>query len=131
MRRLFFMFVVVGTLAGCSSGSGNVSGSANNVSGSTKFCAAFTHVTAAKDALDPVAIGAAFVSAAADMRTYAPTAMKAATGTYADLLDNVGKPAQSGTLDRPGLQQALAKGMTDQTQDISTVAIWVSKNCPS
>jgi hypothetical protein len=131
MRRLSLVFVTVGLLAGCSSGSSNGAGATNGATATTKFCAAFTRVSAAKDGIDPAVTGAAFVSAAADMRTYAPAALKAATATYADLLDNVGQGAQSGTLDRPGLQQALAKGITDQTQNISTVAIWVSKNCHS
>jgi uncharacterized protein YceK len=123
MRRLTLLFAVGAVLAGCSSGSSQESGQA-------KFCAAFTQVKAGKAAATPAATGAAFIAAAADMRTYAPASIKAPTGTYADLLDNIGKAAQDGSLDQQSLPPALAKGMTDKAADIAIVAIWVSKNCP-
>ena len=154
MRRLCVMFVAVAALAGCSSGSTNVagptptssalgassapgsaspgsSGSSESAGGdTTKFCAAFATVKAARSNANPAAAGAAFQSAAADMRAYVPVSIRTATGTYADLIDNIGKAAQAGSLDVMTLQQALTKGMAEKPEDIAVVAIWVSKHCP-
>jgi len=123
VRRLCLVFVVLTLLAGCSSGP-------SPASASTKFCAAFVKVKAAKASQIPKTTGDAFVAAAADMRAYAPAAIKAPTSTYADLLENVGQSAQAGGMDEPSLQQALATGMADKASDIAKVAVWVSKNCP-
>ncbi len=112
---------------GSAASSGSFQGFGGNV---TKFCDAFTVVKTAKGGADPAATGAAFLSAAADMRRYAPASVKAATETYAVLIENTGKAAQAGTLDAMTLQQALTRGMAEKPEDIATVAIWVSKNCP-
>ena len=66
-----------------------------------------------------------FQSAAADMRTFAPAEIKDAAGTYADLVDAIGKSAQSGTFDQKTLQSQLA----GKSADIAKVAVWVAKNC--
>jgi hypothetical protein len=154
MQRLSLMFVVVAALAGCSSGSGTVASSAKPTSpteasptssssaptsspapskasgaGATNFCDAFKELESAKGVNDAAATGAAFRSAAADMRTYAPAEIKAAAGTYADVIDSVGKAAQSGSLDKAALQQELASGLAGKAQDLAAVAVWVGKNC--
>jgi hypothetical protein len=139
MRRLSLMVVLIVALAGCSSGSSNVTGTApadtagsaaTDGSAAGRFCAAFPAVKAAKSATTPKAAGAAFQSAAADMRAYAPASIKAATETYAELIDSIGKDAQAGTIDQQGLLKALSTGMAEKAADVATVAIWVSKNCP-
>ena len=128
MRRSALLFLLVALLAGCSSGSGNVAGGSG--SDPTKFCAAIKKLESAKGSSDMAAAGAAFTSASADLQAYAPTEIKAATGTYATMIDTIGKAAASGTMDKLTLQQELAKGMADNAADIAKVAIWVSKNCP-
>lgn len=63
------------------------------------------------------------------MRTFAPAEIKDAAGTYADVIDNIGKAAQSGSFDEAGLHQALTDGMAGKSSDIGTVAQWVAANC--
>jgi hypothetical protein len=128
MRRSPLLLVLVALLAGCSSGSGNVAGGSG--SDSTKFCAAVKRLESAKNSPDVAAAGAAFSSAAADLHAYAPAEIKAATETYAAMIDDLGKVARSGTMDQPTLQKELTKGMATKADDIAKVAIWVSKNCP-
>ena len=128
MRRLSLMFVLVAVLAGCSSESGDQAGDTG--SDATKFCAAIKTLEAAKGSADVAAAGAAFSSSAADLRAYAPAEIKDATGTYAEMIDNIGKAAKSGTMEQLDLQKQLAAGMASKAEDIAKVAIWVSKNCP-
>lgn len=155
IRRLSFLIVLVAALAGCSSGSSTGSnptpaaasdssrataspmtpkasataGSEVPGGGATDFCGAFTELKNAGGAITAVAAGAAFRSAAADIRTYAPAEIKAAAGTYADVMDNIGKAAQSGAIDQQSLQSAVTTGLAGKATDIATVAKWVATNC--
>jgi hypothetical protein len=145
-RRLPVMFAFVAVVAGCSSGSSTVATSTSSTSlptssavsptssavaagGATDFCGAFRELTAASGATSAAAVGAAYQSAAADMRTYAPPAIKDAAMTYADMMDTIGKAAQSGTMDQQALHNAVAQGMAGKSADISQVAVWVGTNC--
>ena len=130
MRRLPLVLVLLGALAGCSSGSSNPAGSASSGGDTAKFCGAITRLEAAKDSSDVAAAGAAFRSSAADLHTYAPAEIKAATDTYAAMIDDLGKAASSGNLDQQSLQTQLGTGMAVKGKEIAKVAIWVSKNCP-
>jgi hypothetical protein len=128
MRRLSLMLVLVGMLAGCSSGSGDVAeGSGGDA---TKFCDAIKKLESAKSSPDVAAAGANLSSAATDLQAYAPSEIKAATVIYAEMIDTVGKSAKSGSMDQPTLRKELSKGMATNADDIAKVAIWVSKNCP-
>lgn len=97
----------------------------------TDYCGAFKELQAVNDApsSDPAAAGAKMQAAAADMRKFAPSEIAAAARTYADVMDNIGKAAASGSFDEAQLQQAIADGMAGKAQDISTVAVWAAKNC--
>jgi hypothetical protein len=128
MRRSALLFMLVAVLAGCSSGSGSVAGGSG--SDPTKFCAAVKKLENAKGSSDMATAGAAFTSAASDLQAYAPPEIKAATGIYATMIEEIGKAAESGTMDKLTLQKELTKGMADHAADIAKVAIWVSKNCP-
>lgn len=146
IRRLPVVFAFVAVVAGCSSGSNTVATSTSSTSpptsstvsptssavsagGATDFCGAFRELTAASGATSASAVGAAYRSAAADMRTYAPAAIKNAAMTYADMMDSIGKAAQSGTMDQQALHNAVTQGMAGKSADISQVAIWVGTNC--
>jgi hypothetical protein len=74
-------------------------------------------------------MGAQFQAAAADMRKYAPAEIQKAANTYADVMDNIGKAAASGTIDEAALQKAISDGMAGNAKDIGTTAVWVAKNC--
>jgi len=140
MRRIPLIIVLLGALAGCSSGSDDAAGSASSAksgpssaasgSDTAKFCAAITRLEAAKDSADVAAAGAAFRSTAADLHAYAPAEIKAATDTYAAMIDDLGKAVTSGNVDQQSLQTQLATGMAVKGDEIAKVAIWVSKNCP-
>ncbi|NMM22256.1 MAG: hypothetical protein HHJ11_01935 [Phycicoccus sp.] len=159
MRRLSLIFVLVAALAGCSSGTSDVASSTKSTSptvasptsapapatvaptiaptpaknsaggGATSFCDAFKKLQSADATSSPAAIAAAFQAAAADMRKYAPPEIKAAAGTYADLIESVTKSAQGNTLDSAALQKALTAGTGDATTDIMKVVLWVGQNC--
>lgn len=154
IRRLSPLFMLVAVLAGCSSGSSKVANSTQSTSttpssstsatasptssptastvtggGASDFCGAFKELDSLSGATNPAAAGAAFQAAAADMRRYAPAAIKDAAGTYANLVDTIGKAAQSGNLGMQGLQKALADGMAGKSADITAVAVWVGQNC--
>jgi len=154
MRRLSLMLVLVAALAACSSGSNNVASSTttpaaapsttsvaespsaattstgNSAGGAaTDYCTAFTELEKAKGAANPAAAGAAFEAAAADMRKFAPPEIKDAAETYADLMETIGKAAQSGKMDEASLSKAMALGIAGKARDVATVAKWVSTNC--
>ena len=101
MQRLSIMFVLVAVLAGCSSGSGDVASSTQSTSAkatssaspkatsstsakatnvtvgaATSFCAAFKEMQSVKASAGAAAAGAAYQTIAAEMRKYAPTAIK-------------------------------------------------------
>lgn len=78
---------------------------------------------------DFAAVGAQFQAAAADMRKYAPAEIAAAANTYADVMDNIGKAAASGSVDQAGLTKAISDGLAGNATDIGTVAVWVATNC--
>ena len=157
MRRFPLILVLVAVLAGCSSGSSNVASSTKSTSPTTasqttpapatvaptsappsavpaggvatNFCGAFKELETSKATGNTAAFGAGFRAAAADMRKYAPAEIKAAAGTYADLIDTIGTSAQGGTMDKAGLEKSLATAMAGKSADIAKVAIWVGKNC--
>lgn len=97
--------------------------------GDAGFCRAFTKLEAARGLTSPVSAGAAFRAAAADMRAHAPGAIRDAAGTYADLMDTIGRAAQSGRINEQGLQKAVQDGMGAKAADIGKVAVWVAKHC--
>lgn len=160
MRRLLLVFVLVGALAGCSSGSTKLASSAKSatptsatsatpkaatsttpkaaaskaapatrksaaavkvtVGTATSFCAAFKEMQSVKASDGAAAAGAAYLTISAEMRKYAPTVIKSAAGSYADVIENSGKALKSGTL---------PAAMGGTTKDLAKVTIWVSKNC--
>ncbi len=63
------------------------------------------------------------------MRKFAPAEIASAVNTYADVIDNIGKAAASGTFDEAALSKAISAGMAGNAKDIGTVAAWVAKNC--
>jgi len=97
----------------------------------TDFCGAFKELQALNDApsSDLATAGAQLQAAAADMRKYAPAEIQKAANTYADVMDNIGKAAASGTLDKAALQKAISDGIAGNAADIGTTAVWVAKNC--
>ena len=97
----------------------------------TDFCGAFKELQALNGAPsgDIASMGAQFQAAAADMRKYAPAEIKKDANTYADVMDNIGKAAASGTFDEAALKKAISDGMAGNAQDIGTTAVWVAKNC--
>jgi hypothetical protein len=144
IRRLSLMFVLVATLAGCSSGSGNEASTTSGTKspsaaapstedsaggGATDFCTAFKEVDDSKGSGSAAAFGTSLLASAADMRKYAPPKIQDAVETYADVLDNIGKAAQSGTLDEAALKKALASGLAGKAGDIGKVALWVTRSC--
>lgn len=150
-QTLVLIPVLAAVVAGCSSGSSKVAGSkapttpsttaattaqessapAAKISGggATDFCTAIKELDSAGGATTPAAAGAAFRAAAADMRRYAPPAIKDAAGTYADVMDGIGKAAQSGSFDQEGLQKAIAERMAGKAADMGKVGVWVGQNC--
>lgn len=158
MRRLSLIFVLVAALAGCSSGSGNVASSTKSTSPTaasqtttpspatvaptsappsavpaggeaTSFCDAFKQLQKADATTSTAAIAAAFKTAAADMRKFAPPEIKDAAGTYADLIESIAKAALGSSMDEAALQKALSDGMAGASTDIGKVAMWVGQNC--
>lgn len=97
----------------------------------TDYCGAFKEIQAINDApsSDPASAGAQMQAAAADMRQYAPAEIEKAANTYADVMDNIGKAAASGSIDQAALTKAISDGMAGNAKDIGTVAVWVAKNC--
>ncbi|HEY5183893.1 MAG TPA: hypothetical protein VIM19_03070 [Actinomycetes bacterium] len=158
MKRLipaFAVLLLVG-LAGCSSTSNTVASSvsptttgattspaettspsgtpsSSTVAGgtATDYCGAFKEIQAVNDtpSSDPATAGAKMQKAAADMRKYAPTEITKAANTYANVMDNIGKAAASGSFDQAALAKAISDGMAGNAKDIATVAVWVAKNC--
>jgi len=86
----------------------------------TSFCAAFKEMQSVKASAGAAAAGAAYQTVAAEMRKYAPAAIKAAAATYANVIDDSGKALKSGTLPTLAAKPA----------DLLKVTGWVSKNCP-
>ena len=66
------------------------------------------------------AAGAAYQTVAAEMRKYAPAAIKVEAVSYANVIDDAGKALKSGTLPI----------LTAKPADLAKVTVWVSKNCP-
>ena len=158
MKRLipaFAVLLLVG-LAGCSSTSNTVASSvsptttgattspaettspsgtpsSSTVAGgtATDYCGAFKEIQAVNDtpSSDPATAGAKMQKAAADMRKYAPAEITKAANTYANVMDNIGKAAASGSFDQAALAKAISDGMAGNAKDIATVAVWVAKNC--
>ena len=102
--------------------------------GATTFCAAFKELESLQgdntNVTDLAAAGTKFRAVAADIRATAPASITAAANTYADLIDNIGKAAQSGSLDEAGLQKAFADAVAGKAADIGSVAVYVAKSCP-
>lgn len=97
----------------------------------TDFCGAFKEIQAVSESPtgDIASVGAHFRAAAADMRKYAPAEILQAANTYADVMDNIGKAAEGGSVDEAALSKAISDGMAGNASDIGTVAVWVAKNC--
>lgn len=121
------------TLSPSETASPSESPSSAPVAGGTAsdYCGAFKEIQAINDApaSDPASAGAKMQAAAADMRKYAPAEIEKAANTYADVMDNIGKAAASGSIDQAALTKAISDGMAGNAKDIGTVAVWVAKNC--
>jgi hypothetical protein len=50
-------------------------------------------------------------------------------GAYADDVENIGKAAQDGSMDKAALQKALADGLAQHAADVAKVAIWARTHC--
>jgi hypothetical protein len=150
MRRTSLMLVLVVALAGCSSGSNDkAASSAKSTSPKaasstpaksakstppksspttaklvvikvTDFCSSFKQLRNVKAANGAKVAGAAYQKAADDMRKYAPTAIKDAANSYADVIESSGKALTSGTM---------PTALGASTKDLAKVTVWVSKNC--
>lgn len=142
MRRTSLMLVLVVTLAGCTSGSSDKADSAKSTSPTaaatstspsasptsaklvivkaTDFCTAFKQLGKVKAANGAAAAGAAYQSAADDMREFAPAAIKDAAEAYADVIETSGKALESGTM---------PTGIAASSKELATVTVWVTKNC--
>jgi hypothetical protein len=66
------------------------------------------------------AAGAAYQTVAAEMRQYAPAAIKAAAISYASVIDDSGKALRAGTMPT----------LTAKPGELAKVTLWVTKNCP-
>jgi hypothetical protein len=154
MRRLSLMFVLVGLLAGCSSGSSNVASSKPSstptgasstapkatkspastksptaaakphkviIGGATSFCAAFKEMQSARATDGAAVTSAVYLASAADMRKYAPAAIKSQANSYATMIDEAGKALKAGTM---------PTGAASKPADLKAVTAWVTKNCP-
>ncbi|MGV8978355.1 MAG: hypothetical protein ACOH17_09945 [Cellulomonas sp.] len=99
----------------------------------TDFCGAFKELQTVSEVPggDMVSVGARFRAAAADMRKFAPAEIMKEANTYADVIDNIGKTASAGSLDKASLSQAVSAGVAGNSKDIAATAVWVAKNCPS
>jgi hypothetical protein len=84
------------------------------------FCAAFKERQSVKASAGAAAAGAAYQTIAAEMRKYAPTAIKDAAISYASVIDESGKALKSGTMPT----------LSAKSADLAKVTVWVSKNCP-
>lgn len=149
--------VAVGGLTACSSGGDNTAASSPSDSTSatptesasltestspsvvtgtaTDFCGAFKDLEdvqgdGATTPAEVAAIGAKFRAAAADMNRFAPAEIKDAVQTYAAVIDAIGQAAMGGTIDDATLSAKLQEGLSEHPEDLSTVALWVAKNCP-
>jgi hypothetical protein len=91
------------------------------IGGATSFCEAFKELQGVKASDGAAAAGAAYRAAAANMRKYAPTAIKGAATTYATVIDDAGKALASKTM---------PTRMAGKPADLATVTAWVTKNCP-
>ncbi|HEY5187371.1 MAG TPA: hypothetical protein VIM19_21335 [Actinomycetes bacterium] len=102
--------------------------------GATTFCAAFKELESLQgdntNVTDLAAAGTKFRAVAADIRATAPASIKAAANTYADLIDNIGEAAQSGSISQAGLQKAFTDAVAGKAADIGSVAVYVAKSCP-
>ena len=86
----------------------------------TSFCAAFKEMQSVKAAAGAAAAGAAYQTIAAEMRKYAPAAIKVEAVSYANVINDAGKALKSGTMPTLAAKSA----------DLAKVTVWVSKNCP-
>jgi hypothetical protein len=91
------------------------------IGGATSFCGAFKELQSVNASDGAATASAVYRAAAADMRTFAPAAIKSGALEYANVIDEAGKALKAGTMPtaRPSKPAALA-----------TVTVWVSKNCP-
>jgi hypothetical protein len=91
------------------------------IGGATSFCGAFKELQSVNASDGAATASAVYRAAAADMRTFAPGAIKSAALVYATLIDDAGKALKAGTMPtaKPSNPAVLA-----------TVTVWVSKNCP-
>jgi hypothetical protein len=91
------------------------------IGGATSFCGAFKELQSVNASDGAATASAVYRAAAADMRTFAPAAIKSAALEYANVIDDAGKALKAGTMptSKPGKPAVLA-----------SVTVWVSKNCP-
>ena len=90
-----------------------------SVGTATNFCAAFKEMQSVKASAGAAAAGAAYQTVAAELRKYAPTAIKLEAASYANVIDDAGKALKSGTMPTVAAKSA----------DLAKVTAWVTKNC--
>jgi hypothetical protein len=90
------------------------------IGGATSFCGAFKELQSVRAGDGAATASAVYVAAAADMRKYAPAAIKSAALTYAGVIDQAGRALKAGTMPTSAVKPA----------ELATVTVWVSKNCP-
>jgi hypothetical protein len=92
------------------------------IGGATSFCGAFKELQSVKAGDGGATASAVYRAAAADMRTYAPAAIKSAALTYANVIDEAGKALKAGTM---------PTSASSKPGELATVTVWVSKHCPA
>ena len=97
----------------------------------TDFCGSFKELEGvSQKGKSPSEVAADFQATAADIRKYAPSEIKDAANTYADVIDAVGQSLSSGgAVNSAAVQVALAKALKEKPADIGKVALYVAKNC--
>ena len=91
------------------------------IGGAKNFCGAFVELRSVKASDGAATASAVYLAAAADMRKFAPPAIKSAAHSYADVTEAAGKALKTNTL--PAASPV-------KSATLATVTVWVSKNCP-
>lgn len=90
------------------------------IGGAKNFCGAFVELRSVKASDGAATASAVYLAAAADMRKFAPPAIKSAAYSYADVTEAAGKALKTNTM---------PAASTAKAATLATVTVWVSKNC--
>jgi hypothetical protein len=91
------------------------------IGGATSFCAAFKEMQSARTTDGAAVTSAVYLASAADMRKYAPAAIKSQANSYAVMIEEAGKALKAGTM---------PTGAVSKPADLKAVTAWVTKHCP-